>query len=381
MSSGESRRRGYRIACVIGTRPEAIKMAPLVRELALRPGLRQQVILTGQHRGLADTIAPDGSVLLHELACRTSQGSAARFRESLHRRLAQHFAAEPADLVLVHGDTASALAGAFAAHACGIPIGHVEAGLRSFDLSQPWPEEGYRIAIDALSTLLFAPTAGAARNLEAEWRVKGHIVVTGNTGIDALLAARAQDPPLPLAIADGPHRTLLVTCHRKENMGPPTEAICTALKRLVRRYPLRIVLPLHPNPDVRGPIAATLAGVPRIALIEPPDHPGMVALMDRCWLILADSGGLQEEGPALGKPVLVLRAVTERPEAMETENIELVGTGARTIVEAVARLIAEPDRYRRMARPSFPFGDGRAAPRIARAVEAWLGSRGPEFSR
>ena len=377
---GARARRRWRVASVIGTRPEAIKMGPVLRELGRRSNLEQRVILTGQHSGLAAMLEPAGALEMVELRCGREQRSVPRLRERLHRLLARHFAHDPADLVLVHGDTASAFAGALAAWSFGIPIGHVEAGLRSFDLKQPWPEEGNRVAIDALSTLLFAPTPAAARNLAAEARVKGRILVTGNSGIDALLAARDRVRAEGVPLRPERLRTIVVTCHRKENQGSAIQPVCAALKRLVRRHPVRIVLPLHPNPEVSGPIAAALAGTRRIALIAPPDHEGMVALMDRCWLILSDSGGLQEEGPALGKPVLVLRDVTERAEALATENVELVGTATQSIVDAVSRLIADPARYRRMARPCLAFGDGRAAPRIAAAIDAWLAASARRIS-
>ncbi len=365
-----------RVVTVIGTRPEAIKMEPVIQALAQRPRLDQQLIVSGQHRGLAATLPRLDRCPVRELGYDPRGRTPAGLRESLHRTLCRHLARERADLVLVHGDTTTAVAGAFAAADLGIPVAHVEAGLRTFDLRQPWPEEGHRTVIDALSTLLFAPTAGAARNLERDWRVTGRIFVTGNTGIDALFAARtgapAAEPGELHAVSEDSRKTVLVTCHRKENQGPPARRVCAALKRLVREHPLDIVLPLHPNPHVRTPIERLLAGEPRISLIEPLHHSEMVRLMERCWLILTDSGGLQEEGAALGKPVLLLRDVTERGEAVESENVALVGTRTENIVAATAGLLADPQRYRRMAQPSLAFGDGRAAPRIARAIDAWL---------
>ena len=364
------RGRPQRVVSVVGTRPEAIKMAPLVRALAERPWVWQEVVLTGQHTGLAAMCGRATRTDLRELDCAPRGRTAMKLRETLHRVLAGHLKQAPADLVLVQGDTASAFAGALAARDCGVPLGHVEAGLRSFDLRQPWPEEGNRVAIDALSDLLFAPTEAAARNLAADWRVKGRVFVTGNTGIDALFEARSR---LPAATAEEQDRkTILVTCHRKENRGEPVRAVCAALKRLVRELPLRVELPLHPNRHVRGEIEALLGGEEWISLREPLEHEDMVALIDRSWLILTDSGGLQEEGPALGKPVLVLRNVTERGEAVETENVALVGTATERIVAAVTALLDDEERYARMARPSLPFGDGRASARIADAIEAWL---------
>jgi UDP-N-acetylglucosamine 2-epimerase (non-hydrolysing) len=370
------RARRWRIVSVVGTRPEAIKMAPLVRALAARRSLDQQLLLTGQHPGLSTMFAGVAPDAICELGFDPRGLTPSRLRESLHALLCRRFAPDRPDLVLVHGDTTSALAGALAAYDCGIPIGHVEAGLRSFDFKQPWPEEGYRTVIDALSTLLFAPTEAAARNLRADRRVKGLVHVTGNTGIDALFEARqavATAPPSPPGAL--PAKTILVTCHRKENQGAPVRSICTALRRLVEAHPVEIVVPLHPNPLIAREVGRLLADEARIRLIEPLDHKEMVRLIERCWLILTDSGGLQEEGPALGKPVLVLRNVTERGEALACNNLELVGTGVDAITGAVAALLADEAKYERMSRPALPFGDGRAAPRIADAVEAWFEAR------
>jgi UDP-N-acetylglucosamine 2-epimerase len=358
-------RNAPRIASIVGTRPEAIKMAPVVRALASKSRFRHQLVLTGQHGGL-ETLFPD--VPHVQLPCDPRGLSAMRLREAIHSLLCVHFGADPPDLVLVHGDTTSALAGAMAARGRSIPIGHVEAGLRSFDLGHPWPEEGNRMVVDALSSLLFAPTAAAAANLDRDWRVKGMVYVTGNSGIDALVGAAASLPPPERTEA----RTLLVTCHRTENRGAAMRRLCSALRTLVRVHGLEIAFPLHPNRHLRAEVEALLGGEPKIRLLDPLEHREMVRLMTGCWAILTDSGGLQEEGPALGKPVLVLRDVTERGEALETENVELVGTQEEAIVAAVTRLTADSGRYARMSRPALPFGDGRAAPRIVAAIEDWL---------
>jgi UDP-N-acetylglucosamine 2-epimerase len=362
-----------RVVAIVGTRPEAIKMAPLARALAERNSLRQQLVLTGQHAGLAPFFTGLAPEAITELRFDPRGRSAVALRESLHGLLCRHLDGDRPDLVLVHGDTTTALAGAFAAGDCGIPVGHVEAGLRSFDLRQPWPEEGHRVVIDALSALLFAPTERAAANLRREWRVKGDIRVTGNTGIDALLdIARGLPPAVPFR---GGRRRILVTCHRKENQGEAAAQVCHALKRLVQELPVAVELPLHTNPKVRAALERGLAGEPFVRLHEPLAYAEMVTLMARCWIILTDSGGLQEEGPALGKPVLVLRAVTERPEALATGNLELVGTEPERIVGAVRSLVEDGAKLARMSRPCFAFGDGRAAPRIAAAVEDWLAGR------
>jgi UDP-N-acetylglucosamine 2-epimerase (non-hydrolysing) len=350
-------------------------MAPLVDALAGLGGVAQTLILTGQHDGLGRFFHSLPPERVHEIPQDMKARTPAKLRERLHRLLWPPLRRLRPELVLVHGDTSSALAGAMAARACGIPVGHVEAGLRSFDMRQPWPEEGNRIAIDALSELLFAPTEQAADNLRREWRVRGQIHVTGNTGIDALLRTRARlpfEPHLPMA---EDRRLILVTCHRKENQGAPAQEVCRALIDLVRRLPVRVAFVLHPNPIVRGAMAALLAGEDHIRLLEPLDYRDMVRLLDRCWIVLTDSGGLQEEAPALGKPVLVLRNVTERPEALDSANLELVGTDGAAIVASVSALLADPGRLARMSQPAFPFGDGNAASRITAAIVRWLDAR------
>jgi UDP-N-acetylglucosamine 2-epimerase (non-hydrolysing) len=361
-----------RLVSVVGTRPEAIKMAPVARALERLPGVEHQVLLTGQHCDLAGYFdLPEDRI--HALGFEPRGRDVERLRSALRARLGGRFRCQAADLVLVHGDTTSAAAGALAARDCSIPIAHVEAGLRSFDLDRPWPEESHRMAIDALADLLFAPTENAARNLRREARVRGRIHVTGNSGIDALLQARARLPPP--AAADG-RRLILATCHRRENRGRAARSVCAAIRRMAAQLPVRVAAALHPNPLARGAIEDGLAGLDHVRLLEPLGYEAMVALMESSWLILTDSGGLQEEAPALGRPVLVLRDVTERPEALATGNLELVGTDSGRIFRAVAGLLEDPQKYGRMARPAFPFGDGRASERIAQAIAAWLAERG-----
>jgi UDP-N-acetylglucosamine 2-epimerase (non-hydrolysing) len=363
------------LVSVVGTRPEAIKMAPVVRALGRLHGAEQQVFLTGQHCSLEGYFdLPEES--LRQLCFQPRGREVERFRTALRALLCGHFQRRTIALVLVHGDTTSAAAGALAARDCGIPLAHVEAGLRSFDLDQPWPEEGHRVAIDSLAELLFAPTEGAAANLRAEPRVTGRIFITGNSGIDALLWARDRCAPPAGSASKDERRLILVTCHRRENLGEPARAVCEAIVRMTAELPVRVAAPLHFNPRARGDLERMLLGVKHVELLEPQGYEAMVGLMDSSWLILSDSGGLQEEAPALGKPVLVLRNVTERPEALESGNLELVGTDPERIFAAVAGLVADPEKYARMARPAFPFGDGRASERIAEAVGAWLAERG-----
>jgi UDP-N-acetylglucosamine 2-epimerase (non-hydrolysing) len=364
------------IISVVGTRPEAIKMAPVVRALAERPGLDQELVLTGQHRDLEKMFDLPAHAV-HQLDVNLREQTAGEICEALREALCHHLSRRRPDLVLVQGDTSSALAGALAAKDCGIKAGHIEAGLRSGDLLQPWPEEGNRVRIDALADILFAPSDAAARNLAAERQVRGAVHITGNSGIDALFHARSLCPAVPSA---DQRRTVLVTCHRRENQGAELRKIAAALKRIVRELPLQIVFPLHPNPHLRRSVRQLLGQEPDIALIEPVDHGRMVCLMDSAWLILTDSGGLQEEGPALGKPVLVLRNTTERGEALESENLELVGTGPERIFAAVSNLLHDPQHYARMSRPSFPFGHGGAAPKIADIVEDFLTHKATELA-
>jgi len=348
-------------------------MAPVAAALRAR-GLDHRLVLTGQHGGLRRYFDPPEADV-HELGFDPSDRTQRELRRALRALLSTQFRRRRADLVLVQGDTTSALAGACAARDCGIPVGHVEAGLRSFDLSQPCPEEAHRIVIDAIADLLFAPTATAAANLRREGRADRHIRVTGNTGIDALLQMRARLGPLPPRDAERP--LILATCHRRENQGARLREVCHALRRMACELPVRIVVPLHPNRHLRRAVEEELRGAVNVELTEPVGYGEMVRLMDESWLILSDSGGLQEEAPALGRPLLVLRDVTERPEALATGNIELVGTDSARIVAAVAGLFADGPKYARMSRPAFPFGDGHAAERIAAAVEAWLAERRP----
>jgi len=351
-----------RIVSVIGTRPEAIKMGPVIRALAARPAIDQRVLLTGQHRDLADMLDAADS---RQLSLDLREHSVAELRERLHEAIARDLSANPPQLVIVQGDTVSAIAGALAARDCGIPLAHVEAGLRSYE-PEPWPEEGHRVAIDAIADLLFAPTEAAAANLAAEG-VRGAIHVTGNSGIDALFDACGGDLTAELPRE---RKTILVTCHRRENRGTAFIRICKALRRLADAFPVEIVFAIHPNRHLKLVAEKELRGHPHVTLMGPLSHAEMVRQIRRCWVILTDSGGLQEEGPALGKPVLVMRDVTERTEA--PANVELVGTRPVKIIAAVNRLLMNEVHYARMAVPVLPFGDGQAAPRIAALVEHWL---------
>ena len=365
---GESKQAERVVACVVGTRPEAIKMAAVVLRLRETEGLRVRLISTGQHRELLDRalldfgLTPDVDLGL----MRPGQGLAEITARALVA-LDSAFAAERPDLVLAQGDTTTVLAAALASFYRRTPFGHVEAGLRSGRPDQPFPEEKNRVLAGHLADLHFAPTPRARLNLLREGVADASIHVTGNTGIDALRLAL--DRPPPPAIVPTAGRMILVTAHRRESFGAPLLEICSALHDLVARDPgLSVVFPVHPNPSVRGPVKAALGDVPRISLIEPQGYLEFVALMRASFLILTDSGGVQEEAPSLGKPVLVLRDETERPEAIEAGTARLVGPHRHAIVEAVETLTGDPERYRRVAAVANPYGDGHAAERIARIV-------------
>lgn len=355
-----------KILCTIGTRPEAIKMAPLIHALQADPDFDCRVLATAQHRQMLDQvleifgIVPDIDLDIMQPG-QTLTGLTGR----LLLRLEEVLACEKPDAVIAQGDTTTVLATALAAFHERIPFGHVEAGLRTGDLDSPFPEEMNRVVASHLTRWHFAPTGLAADRLLAEGHDGAHIHITGNTVIDALhhVAATAPDPRLRL---DPALRMLLVTLHRRENFGAPLQRICDALAALIRDNPdVQMVLPVHHNPNVRDVIRARFGALDRVILCEPLDYAAFVGAMQRATLILSDSGGVQEEAPALGKPVLVLRDTTERPEAVMAGVTRLVGTATETIRSAAQELLDNPAAYAAMARRHSPYGDGRAASRIA----------------
>jgi UDP-N-acetylglucosamine 2-epimerase (non-hydrolysing) len=364
------------ILMVVGTRPEAIKMLPVAQALRRR-GLPLVVLTTGQHRTMLDQVfAAFGEQADRDLALMSPGQSLTDITARVLTALGALLEEERPALVLVHGDTTTAMAAALAAFYARIPIGHVEAGLRSHDLARPFPEELNRVAIDAVADLLFAPTEGAADNLRRESPRARLIEVTGNTGIDALLqvAARLEGnelDKLDLPI-EGSRPLILVTGHRRESFGAQFENICEGIARVAALGDVEIVYPVHLNPQVQDCVRARLAGLANVHLIEPVDYITMVALMKRSQLILTDSGGIQEEAPALGKPVLVMREVTERPEAIATGVASLVGTDPDRIASEARRLIEDETYYRERARPVFPYGDGHAAERIAATIDTFM---------
>jgi len=362
------------LLAVIGTRPEAIKMAPLLLALRREPDVALTLCVTGQHREMVDPVlALFGLEPDFRLDLMKEGQSLAALAGRCFSAMDAVFAEAAPDRVLVHGDTTTAMAAALAAVHRGLPVAHVEAGLRSGDLDRPFPEEMNRRAIDTMSDLLLAPTPVAKWNLEAE-RLPGRIVVTGNTGVDALhlaLAMPGADGALPPL--DPARKLILVTGHRRESFGGGLASVCEALRILARRGDVDIVYPVHLNPKVKRPVERALAGEPNIRLLPPLGYLPLLRLMQRADLILTDSGGIQEEAPSLGKPVLVMRDVTERPEAIEAGQARLVGTDtARLVAEAAAVL----DGENLFAGGPNPYGDGKASGRI---VAALLGRALEEF--
>lgn len=343
----------------------------MAHALAAR-GLISSLIVTGQHPGLAladHGLGPYQTVNLECAGEEDPHAHVAKVSGALEPMLAD----DPPDLLIVQGDTSSALGGARAAAAADVPLAHVEAGLRTRDSALPWPEEEYRTEIDAKADLLFAPTDLSAFNLACE-RVAGRIHVTGNTGIDALNAAIAELPER--AVNDRAMPRVLVTCHRRESWGGGIRSIASAMRELGSSGAASVEMIVPPNTHVAGALRELLRGCPNISLLEPCSHREILRRMREADLILSDSGGVQEEAPALGVPLLVLREKTERPEGIATGNMRLVGTCKERIVAETRRLLSDPAAYAAMSHPAFPYGDGHAAPRIAAIIEQWLNARG-----
>ena len=362
------------VTVVLGTRPEAIKLAPVILAFRDAPDLRLRVVLTGQHREMvAQVMDLFGLQADDDLALMAPRQTLTHVTCAALQGLREEFTAHPPALVLVQGDTTTAFAAALAAFYEQVPVGHVEAGLRTDNLLDPFPEEANRRLISQLAQLHFAPTERSAANLRASG-VVGEILTTGNTVIDALLRMARQAAPLELPGLDWDHqRVILATVHRRENWGPPLEQIGRGFLAVLDRFPdTALLLPLHRNPTVREPLERLLGDHPRVILTEPLDYDRLVAAMRSCFLLLSDSGGLQEEAPALGKPVLVLRRTTERPEAVDAGTARLIGTDSDSILRETSRLLEDPGAYDAMARAHNPFGDGLASERILAAARRFL---------
>jgi UDP-N-acetylglucosamine 2-epimerase (non-hydrolysing) len=374
-----------KVLTVFGTRPEAIKLAPVVRALEARAGrLVSRVCVTGQHREMLTQvlrlfeIKPD-----YDLEVMESSQTPTRVASGILAKLEPILVMERPDWVLVQGDTTTAAAVAMAAFYARAKVGHVEAGLRSYDKWQPFPEEINRRIVGATADLHFAPTQQSADNLLREGIRPESVVVTGNTVIDALHWVAALPARREPAAFDGSVvlerldqkgreqiRTILVTAHRRENFGAPLQRICEALEHVALQYAetVQIIYPVHLNPNVCEPVRRLLGHLPNVILTDPLDYFHLVQIMKRAYLVLTDSGGIQEEAPGLGKPVLVLREVTERPEGLEAGTVRLVGTATERIIEETARLLDDPAAYRAMAQAVNPYGDGHAAARIVSAL-------------
>ena len=360
-----------------GTRPEAIKMCPLVNELKNNPSFNTIVCVTGQHREMLDQVLSafdvrpdfDLSIMkegqtLFEITSRTLM------------RMQDVFDEVKPDVALVHGDTTTSFAVALAAFYKHIPVGHVEAGLRTYNMQSPYPEEFNREAVDLVTRFYFAPTEQARKNLLAEGKPDEHIYVTGNTGIDALRTTVRKDYKHDLLDWAAGHRLLLVTAHRRENLGNPLRQMLRAIRRCCENHDdVRVLYPVHPNPQVRSTAKEVLEGCDDVKLIEPLDVFDFHNIMDRSYMILTDSGGIQEEAPSLGKPVLVMRDTTERPEGVEAGTLRLVGTDEDQIIQACELLLNSDEEYQKMSRASNPYGDGHASERINRILQQELQSQ------
>lgn len=376
----ECRLNARRVLVVFGTRPEAIKMAPVVARLRRSPEIKVSVCVSAQHRQMLDQvlalfrIEPDFDLDLMR-PNQTLTGVTSAVLDGVGRVLES---ANP-NLVLVHGDTTTTFATALACFYRRIPVGHVEAGLRTGNLQAPWPEEMNRRFTGQLAALHFAPTPAARDNLLREGVASESIWVTGNTVIDALMDVVGRlETDDKLAgqlgggmpwLADPSRRVVLVTGHRRENFGEGMESVCRALARLAVDPGVQIVYPVHPNPNVLDPVHRLLGEIPNVHLVAPMDYLPFVYLMSRAHLVITDSGGIQEEAPSLGKPVLVMRETTERPEAVSAGTVRMVGVDEERILTEARRLLTDPDHYRRMSTAHNPYGDGHAADRIAQIVE------------
>jgi UDP-N-acetylglucosamine 2-epimerase (non-hydrolysing) len=363
-----------KVVVVFGTRPEAIKLFPVIHALRARSHIDTRVCVTAQHRGLLDQvleisgIVPDIDLDVMQ-ENQTLDGLTARLIVELGRT----FDTEKPDRVIVHGDTLTTMVASLAAYYRKIPVAHVEAGLRSGDIHHPWPEEVNRRVVACIADMNFAPTQAAADALRAENRDPAGIYVTGNTVIDALLVTKARidaQPSLasgldPLVQRFAGKRIIAVTSHRRENFGGGMEAIAGAVRDIAARPDVAVIFPVHPNPNVRRVMDAQLAGLNNVVMIEPLDYPHFVRLLAICEIVLTDSGGVQEEAPSLGKPVLVMRETTERPEGVQAGTARLVGTDRKRIVTEIFRLLDDEAAYSAMSRAHNPFGDGKSGERIA----------------
>ncbi len=361
-----------KIALVFGTRPEAIKMAPLVIKMRQDKNFDVKVIVTAQHREMLDQVMQIFDIKAdYDLNIMKSSQTLYDTTINVLSGIGEILQKEKPNLLLVHGDTTTTFAASLAAFYEKVPVGHVEAGLRSFDKQNPFPEEINRVLTDGISELYFAPTDLSGKNLLKEGKKAETIFVTGNTIIDALLyISKKTYAPKILEKLDG-KEFILATVHRRENWGEPIKNICEAFSLITQKTDLKILFPVHPNPNIKNVVYEMLGNNENIILAEPFEYVELVSILKKAKLVLTDSGGLQEEAPSLGKPVLVLRKTTERPEAIEKGTAKLVGNGTSEIVSEVLNLVNNADLYKRMANAINPYGDGKACDRIIKAIKFW----------
>lgn len=368
-----------KVMAVFGTRPEAIKMAPLVKMLEREPDLECIVTVTAQHREMLDQVLELFEIKPHhDLNIMQANQTLFDVTSRALLGLKEVLETEKPDLVLVHGDTTTTFAAALAAYYLQIPVGHVEAGLRTGNIYSPFPEEMNRKLTGAMAQLHFSPTSTSRGNLLREGVNKDNIFVTGNTVIDALLQTVKADYAFNIPELQGvdfqKHRVLLVTTHRRENLGEPMRQVYLALREILEQFPDTLVIfPVHKNPKVRAVVEEVLGGLDRVRLIEPLDYQPFINLMSKSHLVLTDSGGLQEEAPSLGKPVLVLRDTTERPEAVDAGTVRMVGTDKDKLVDNITELLASDKAYHSMANAVNPYGDGQACSRIIQGLKFYFG--------
>ena len=360
-----------KIMLVFGTRPEAIKMCPLVNELKSRKNLQTVVCVTGQHRQMLDQVLAAFAVKPdHDLSIMKQKQTLFDITTNILERIKEVLELEQPDVVLVHGDTSTTFVTALACFYLHIPVGHVEAGLRTYNIESPYPEEFNRQAVGIISKYNFAPTELSKENLLREGKDPASIFVTGNTAIDALKTTVREHYTHPQLEWAAGSRLIMITAHRRENLGEPMEHMFRAIRRVMDEHPdVKAIYPIHMNPVVRATADKILGGEDRIRIIEPLEVLDFHNFLARSYMILTDSGGIQEEAPSLGKPVLVMRDTTERPEGLAAGTLKLVGTNEETIYENFKRMLTDEEEYKRMSMASNPYGDGFASKRIADILE------------
>ena len=360
-----------KIMLVFGTRPEAIKMCPLVNELKTRESIKTVVCVTGQHREMLDQVLKTFKVVPdYDLSIMKEKQTLFDVTTNILNKIKEVLEVEKPDVVLVHGDTSTTFVTALACFYLQIPVGHVEAGLRTHNIYSPYPEEFNRQAVSIIAKYNFAPTELAKQNLINENRGSDNIYVTGNTAIDALKTTVRKDYTHPMLEWAKGSRLIMITAHRRENLGEPMKHMFNAIKRIINEHPdIKAIYPIHMNPVVRETANSILAGNDRIRIIEPLEVVDFHNFLNASYLILTDSGGIQEEAPSLGKPVLVMRDTTERPEGIAAGTLKLVGTNEETIYNAFNQLLTNQNEYDKMSKASNPYGDGKASKRIADILE------------